>query len=95
MKRLLLAAATMAVLAACEPEYEETAGHEDVTGAEAHGAAPEHALEVTGGADSAGVSGRVPADSGGTIHHPGADGNSGRPPDLRTAEAASGGPGGA
>lgn len=71
MKRMLLAAVAAVALTACEPEYDETAG----AGSESH-------LEVTGGADTGAVSGRVPGDSGGTIHHPGADGNSGRPPDA-------------
>ena len=85
MKRMFLAAAVAAALAACEPEYDDHAGTADVTGAEAAGAAPEHQLEVTGGADTAAVSGRVPGDTGSTIHHPAADGNAGRPPDERSA----------
>ena len=85
MKRMLLAAAAIAALAACEPEYEEAAGTADVTGDAAAGAAPEHHLEVTGGADTSAVSGRVPGDTGSTIHHPAADGNAGRPPDERVS----------
>lgn len=83
MKRMLLAAAALAALTACEPEYAESAGSADVTGDAAAGAAPEHHLEVTGGADTAAISGRVPGDTGATIHHPAADGNAGRPPDER------------
>ncbi len=83
MKRMLLAAAAVAALTACEPEYAESAGSADVTGDAAAGAAPEHHLEVTGGADTAAISGRVPGDTGATIHHPAADGNAGRPPDER------------
>jgi hypothetical protein len=83
MKRMLVTVAALAVLAACEPEYREAAGGADVTGDAAAGAAPEHHLEVTGGADTAAVSGRVPGDTGATIHHPAADGNAGRPPDDR------------
>lgn len=83
MKRMLLAAVALAVLTACEPEYAESAGSADVTGDAAAGAAPEHHLEVTGGADTAAISGRVPGDTGATIHHPAADGNAGRPPDER------------
>ncbi len=85
MKRMLATAAALAALTACEPEYHESAGSADVTGDAAAGAAPEHHLEVTGGADTAAISGRVPGDSGATIHHPAADGNSGRPPDERAS----------
>jgi hypothetical protein len=88
MKRLLVTAAALGVLGACEPEYGEAAGGADVTGDAAPGAAPEHHLEVTGGADTSAVSGRVPGDTGATIHHPAADGNSGRPPDDRMARPA-------
>jgi hypothetical protein len=84
MKRMLLAGAIVAALAACEPEYDDHAGTADVTDGEVTGAAPEHQLEVTGGADTAAISGRVPRDTGSTIHHPAADGNAGRPPDERT-----------
>ena len=83
MKRMLFAAALAAALAACEPEYDDRAGTTDATSGEA-GAAPEHRLEVTGGADTSAVSGWVPGDTGSTIHHPAADGNTGRPPDERT-----------
>ena len=75
MRRLLLAAALTAGLAACEPEYAETAGT-------AEGAEAADHPEVVGGADPTAVSGKVPGDSG-TIHHPAADGNSGRPADGR------------
>ncbi len=37
--------------------------------------------EVTGGTDPTSISGRVQADSEDTIHHPGADGNTGRAPE--------------
>ena len=80
MKRILLAAAAAAALTACEPEYDESAG-----------AAPEQHLEVTGGADTGAVSGRVPGDTGGTIHHPAADGNSGRPADATSLRDTSAG----
>ena len=73
MRRLLFAAALAAGIAACEPEYDETAE----TAAEG----TEHP-EVVGGADPTAISGSEPGDSG-TIHHPAADGNSGRPPDGR------------
>ena len=94
MKRKLVTVAALAVLAACEPEYREAAGEADVTGDAAAGAAPEHHLEVTGGADTAGISGRVPGDTGATIHHPAADGNAGRPPDERARPAVPPGTGG-
>ncbi len=74
MKRLLLAAVLLAGLAACEPEYP----------AEEQGEHP----ETTGGADPTAVSGSAAAD-GGTIHHPAADGNRGRPGDRRGAQARS------
>ena len=72
MRRLLFAAALAAGIAACEPEYHETA--EAAEGAE-------HP-EVVGGADPTAISGSEPGDSG-TIHHPAADGNRGRPADGR------------
>jgi hypothetical protein len=73
MRRLLFAAALAAGIAACEPEYHETAE----TAAEGT-----EQPEVVGGADPTAISGSEPGDSG-TIHHPAADGNSGRPPDGR------------
>lgn len=76
MRRLLFAAALAAGIAACEPEYHETAETAE-TAAEGAG----HP-EVVGGADPTAISGSEPGDSG-TIHHPAADGNSGRPPDGR------------
>ena len=76
MRRLLFAAALAAGIAACEPEYHETA---ESAGTAAEGA--EHP-EVVGAADPTAVSGSEPGDSG-TIHHPAADGNSGRPADGR------------
>lgn len=94
MKRMLLAAAALAALTACEPEYAESAGRADVTGDAAAGAAPEHHLEVTGGADTSAISGRVPGDTGSTIHHPAADGNTGRPPDERAHRPLPGAAGG-
>lgn len=89
MKRLLLATLLVAGLAACEPEYAETAGTAAAAGTDDHahdapeGAAgtAEHA-EVVGGADPTAVSGTVPGDTA-SIHHPAADGNSGRPADGR------------
>ena len=75
MKRLLLAAALTAGLPACEPEYAETAGTVEATEAVEH-------PDVVGGADPTAISGTVTGDSG-TIHHPAADGNSGRPADGR------------
>lgn len=78
MTRSLLAIAALALLGGCEPDYGEAAG-----------AAPESAhLEVTGGADTAAVSGPSAADSGGTIHHNRADGNAGRAPDRRVPATA-------
>lgn len=77
MKRLILTAAAIAILAACEPDYAETAGR-SVT--------DEH-LEVTGGADPTAISGGAPADSAHTIHHPAADGNAGRASDDPTGAA--------
>jgi len=66
---LLSAAATSLVLAACSPEdYPRESASDQAS------------HEVTGGADPTAVSGRSPADSEDTIHHPQADGNSGRPP---------------
>lgn len=68
--RVLLSAAAVALfLAACAPEDYPR---------EAAGAEASH--EVTGGSDPTAVSGRAPADSEDTIHHPQADGNSGRAP---------------
>jgi hypothetical protein len=73
MRSVVSAAAAAFVLAACAPEDYPR---------EAAGADSSH--EVTGGADPTAVSGRSPADSEDTIHHPQADGNSGRPA-ARTA----------
>lgn len=42
---------------------------------------PENRLHDTGGADPTAVSGRMKDPDEDTIHHPGADGNAGRPPD--------------
>lgn len=66
---LLSAALAALLLAACSPEDYPR---------ESAGAEASH--EVTAGSDPTAVSGRVPADSEDTIHHPQADGNSGRPP---------------
>lgn len=71
MQRLLLASVTLVALAACEPDYGDRVDH---VGAEAQ-------VHPTGGAEPDAVSGAVPADTNRTIHHPGADGNAGRPPD--------------
>ena len=79
MKRTLAAAMVAAALAACEPEYAETAGH-------AEGETDTHA-EVTGGADPTAISERLPGDTAGTIHHPSADGNAGRPEDRTGGQA--------
>ena len=69
-KGILLSAALAALLlAACSPEDYPR---------EAAGAEASH--EVTGGSDPTAISGRAPADSEDTIHHPRADGNAGRPP---------------
>jgi len=73
MRRLLFAAALAAGIAACEPEY-----HESADTAEEGAGHP----EVVGGADPSAISGSEAGDSG-TIHHPAADGNSGRPADGR------------
>lgn len=86
MKRTLAAAVMVAALAACEPEYAETAGH--------GGAEGETHTEVTGGADPSAISGRLPSDTVGTIHHPAADGNSGRPEDRAGRMGRMGGTGG-
>lgn len=68
IRSVVSAAAAAFVLAACAPEdYPREA------------AAADSSHEVTGGADPTAVSGRSPADSEDTIHHPQADGNSGRP----------------
>jgi hypothetical protein len=69
MKRMLLAVMLLAGSAACEPEY-------------APAASEEHLEPVVGGADPTAVSGGAAVDSS-TIHHPGADGNAGRPADGR------------
>jgi hypothetical protein len=86
MKRLLLAAALLAGTVACEPEYAESAraagGGDHAPGAAEGAAEPGEHPDVVGGADPTAVSGRVRGDSG-TIHHPAADGNSGRPSDGR------------
>lgn len=66
---LLSAALAALLLAACSPEDYPR----EPAGAEA-------SHEVTAGSDPTAVSGRAPADSEDTIHHPQADGNSGRPP---------------
>ena len=65
---LLSAAAAALVIAGCAPEDYPREAEADST----------HA--VTGGSDPTAVSGRSPADSVATDHHPQADGNSGRPP---------------
>ena len=49
---------------------------------------PEDRLHDTGGADPTAVSGRAREADEETIHHPGADGNAGRPPDERGSGAA-------
>jgi hypothetical protein len=68
MRSVLSAAVAALVLAACSPEdYPREAASADSS------------HEVTGGADPTATSGRSPADSEDTIHHPQADGNSGRP----------------
>jgi hypothetical protein len=82
MKILLSAAVAALVLAACAPEDYPR---------EAAGAEASH--EVTGGADPTAVSGRSPADSEDTIHHPEADGNSGRPPARPATTTEAGGSG--
>ncbi|MGE5091382.1 MAG: hypothetical protein ACM3OH_04350 [Bacillota bacterium] len=65
---LLSAALAALLLAACSPEdYPREP------------AATEASHEVTGGSDPTAISGRAPADSEDTIHHPQADGNAGRP----------------
>ena len=89
MTRLLAAAAALSLLMGCEPDYGETmdhAGREAVTPAAGRGA--EHRLEVSGAADPQAISGNRP-DSTATIHHPAADGNSGRPGDDSATAAAS------
>ena len=69
-KGILLSAALAALLlAACSPEDYPR----EPAGAEA-------SHEVTGGADPTAISGRAPADSEDTIHHPQADGNAGLAP---------------
>lgn len=70
MRVWIVSFVTVALLAACEPEYSDGAVHDDEG---AH-------HEVAGGADPTAVS-RNAADTSVTIHHPGADGNAGRPPD--------------
>jgi hypothetical protein len=66
---LLTAALAALLLAACSPEdYPRQP------------ADAEASHEVTGGSDPTAVSGRAPADTAEAIHHPGADGNAGRPP---------------
>jgi len=73
MRTVLSAAAAALILAACAPEdYPRES------------AAADSSHEVTGGSDPTSMSGRSPADSEDTIHHPQADGNSGRPA-ARTA----------
>jgi len=81
MRRLLAVAALLCLLAGCEPEYGDRVGHEGVEGtAPAEGREAEHRLEVTGAADPEAISGNR-ADTTQTIHHPAANGNSGRPSD--------------
>ena len=81
MRRMLAAAAMLGLLAGCEPEYGDRVGHEGAEGtAPAEGRKPEHRLEVTGAADPEAISGNR-NDTTQTIHHPAADGNSGRPSD--------------
>ena len=82
MRIVLSVAVASAVVAACAPEdYPRQAA-----GAEA-------SHEVTGGSDPTAVSGRSPADSEDTIHHPQADGNSGRPPARPATTTEAGGTG--
>jgi hypothetical protein len=90
MRRLLAAAAALGLLAACEPEYADAVGHagrEELAPAE--GREAEHRLEVTGAADPEAISGNR-TDTTETIHHPAADGNSGRPSDDSGAPSAAG-----
>ena len=87
MRRMLAVAAAL-TLAACEPEYGDRVGHvgtDDV--APAGGREAEHRLEVSGAADPEAISGDR-ADTTQTIHHPAADGNSGRPSDDSGASSA-------
>lgn len=86
MRRLLAAAALAVLVGACEPEYPEAAHGEPEHGAEAAHAEESH------GADPTSISGRVKDSAEATIHHPGADGNAGRPADgpgaMATADTA-------
>lgn len=75
MMRLFLAALLVAALAGCEPDYSEAAAHGEPESA-AH-------TEVTGPADPTAISGPAAGDTSGTIHHPAADGNAGRPADRK------------
>lgn len=68
MRLWITGIATIALLASCEPDYHATTLHDS----EPH--------DVTGGADPQAVSAYRP-DTSVTIHHPGAGGNVGRPPD--------------
>ena len=82
MRRLLAAAALAVLVGACEPEYPAAAAH----GEPEHGAEAAHA-EESHGADPTSISGRVKDSAEATIHHPGADGNAGRPADGPGATA--------
>ncbi len=87
-RALTLAAVTAsALLLGCEaPSARESRSgaveHQTAAGTRAPVAGdPEDRLHDTGGADPTAVSGRVKETDEDTIHHPGADGNSGRPDD--------------
>ena len=95
----LAAAAAAALLLACEAP----AGGHASSGVVEHQTAagtlspqagnPEDRLHDTGGADPTAVSGRVKEPDEDTIHHPGADGNSGRPDDGPGARGGAAGAG--
>ena len=80
-------AAAVALSLGCEPARDGEAESGAVDHPVAAGTnAPEpgdqeNRLHATGGADPTAVSGRVKDPDEDTIHHPGADGNAGRPPD--------------
>ena len=93
----LSALAAAALLLACEDPGAGEAHTGEVESRTAAGTRtpeagdPEDRLHDTGGADPTAVSGRVQKPDEETIHHPGADGNAGRPDDRHGAVAGAAG----
>ncbi len=76
------------MLAGCSPDdYADSSANRGATVETAPGSEG-----VTGGSDPTAVSGRIQQDTSETIHHPAADGNSGRPPERRGTVTEAGAP---